>query len=130
MTGRPARDRGDLLGQGLVLCVGPITLINDMFTLRRLPGERCDSRLGTKARAGFRRAQFRCSTFASELSLAQSVVTAQREEARDAVVALAAVRTANVGSRCTMRYDRDRICALLSTTRDELNIRFDKINSL
>ncbi|KAH9982962.1 hypothetical protein BGW80DRAFT_1247656 [Lactifluus volemus] len=67
---------------------------------------------------------------ASKCSLAQSVVSAHREEARDAVVALAVVQTANVESRRAMHYDRDRICALLSATRDELNIRFEEINSL
>jgi chromosome segregation ATPase len=67
---------------------------------------------------------------ALELSLAQNVATTHGEEARDAVVALAVIQTANAESQRTMRHDRDRICALLSATRDELNIRFEEINSL
>ncbi|KAI0294920.1 hypothetical protein BC826DRAFT_1104398 [Russula brevipes] len=55
---------------------------------------------------------------------------AHREEAREAVVALAVVQTANAKSRRTMLHDRDQICALLSATRDELNNRFEEISSL
>ena len=67
---------------------------------------------------------------ASQLDGAQSVATAHRDEARDAVIALAVAQTTNAESRRTMRYDRDRICALLSATRDELNTRFEEISSL
>ena len=67
---------------------------------------------------------------ASELELAQKAAIAHGEEAREAVVALAVIQTANVGSRRTMLHDRDQICALLSATRDELNNRFKEINSL
>ena len=67
---------------------------------------------------------------ASELELERNTAVAHREEARNAVVALAVVRTANAEDLLTIQQDRDRICALLSATRDELNDRLKEINSI
>jgi chromosome segregation ATPase len=67
---------------------------------------------------------------ALELELVHQTAMTHREETRDAVVALAIVQTANAESRRTMLHTRDRICALLSDTRNELNDRFEEINSL
>ena len=67
---------------------------------------------------------------ASELELAHQAVTTHREDTRDAVIALAVVQTANAESRRNMLHARERICALLSDTRNELNDRFEEINSL
>ncbi|KAH8997241.1 hypothetical protein EDB92DRAFT_1838622 [Lactarius akahatsu] len=67
---------------------------------------------------------------ASELELDQSAAAAHRDEARNAVVALAAVRTADAEHRRAIQQDRERLCALLSATRDELNDRLKEISSL
>jgi chromosome segregation ATPase len=67
---------------------------------------------------------------ASELELTHQAAITHREEIRDAVVALAVVQTTNAESRRTMLHNRDRICALLTDTRNELNDRFEEINSL
>ena len=67
---------------------------------------------------------------ASELELARQAATTHREETRNAVIALAVVQTANAESRRTLLHSRDQICALLSDTRNELNDRFEEINSL
>ena len=67
---------------------------------------------------------------ASELELAHQAAMTHREEAREAVVALAVVQTSKAESRCAMLRSRDRICDLLSDTRGELNDRFEEINSL
>lgn len=67
---------------------------------------------------------------ASELELAHQAAITHGEEAREAVVALAVVQTSNAESRRAMLHSRDRICDLLSDTRDELNDRFEEINSL
>ena len=67
---------------------------------------------------------------ASELELAHRVAITHREEAREAVVALAVVQTSNAESRRAMLHSRDRICDILSDTREELNDRFEEINSL
>ncbi|KAF8506642.1 hypothetical protein F5888DRAFT_17858 [Russula emetica] len=67
---------------------------------------------------------------ASELELAHQAAMTHREETREAVVALAVVQTSNAESQRTMLHSRDRICDLLSETRDELNDRFEEINSL
>ncbi|KAH9065689.1 hypothetical protein EDB87DRAFT_1592501 [Lactarius vividus] len=64
---------------------------------------------------------------ASELELDQKAAVAHREEARNAVVALAVVRTANAEHRRAIQQDRERLCALLSATRDELNDRLKEI---
>jgi chromosome segregation ATPase len=67
---------------------------------------------------------------ASELELAHQAAMTHREEAREAVVALAVVQTSHAESRGAMLHSRDRICDLLSDTRGELNDRFEEINSL
>ena len=67
---------------------------------------------------------------ASELELAHQTAMTYREEAREAVVALAVVQTSNVESRGAMLHSRDRICDILSNTRDELNNRLEEMNSL
>jgi len=67
---------------------------------------------------------------ASELELAHEEATSHREDVRGAVVTLAVVQKANSESQCAMLQDRERICALLSATRDELNNRFEEINTL
>lgn len=67
---------------------------------------------------------------ASELELVQEDAITHREEAREAVVALAIVQTANAESRRAMTHDRDQICALLSATQNELRNRLEEINSL
>ncbi|KAI9444747.1 hypothetical protein H4582DRAFT_842831 [Lactarius indigo] len=67
---------------------------------------------------------------ASELELDQKVAAAHQEEARNAVVALAVVRTADAEHRRAIHQDRERICALLSATQDELNDRLREISSL
>ena len=67
---------------------------------------------------------------ASELELDRKAAVAHREEARDTVVALAVVRTADAEHRRVIQQDRDRICALLSATQDELNDRLKEISSL
>jgi len=67
---------------------------------------------------------------ASELELAHQAAMVHREEVREAVVALAVVQSANTESRRAMLHSRGRICNLLSDTRDELNDRFEEINSL
>jgi chromosome segregation ATPase len=67
---------------------------------------------------------------ASELELERRTAVVHREEARNAVVALAVVRTANAEDLLAIQQDRDRICALLSATRDELNDRLKEIDSL
>jgi chromosome segregation ATPase len=66
----------------------------------------------------------------SELELAHQAAITHGEEAREAVVALAVVQTSNAESRRAMLHSRDRICDLLSDTRDELNDRFEEINTL
>jgi chromosome segregation ATPase len=67
---------------------------------------------------------------ASELELDRRAAVAHREEARNAVVALAVVRTTDAEHRRAIQQDRERICALLSATRDELNDRLEEIGSL
>ena len=67
---------------------------------------------------------------ASELELAQNAATAYREDARGAIVALAAIQTARAESRRAMAHDRNQICALLTTTQNELHNRLEEINSL
>ncbi|KAF8274033.1 hypothetical protein EI94DRAFT_1794680 [Lactarius quietus] len=67
---------------------------------------------------------------ASELELERKSAVAHREEARNAVVALAVVRTANAEDLLAIQQERDRICVLLSATRDELNDRLQEISSL
>ena len=67
---------------------------------------------------------------ASELELDRMAAVAHREEARNAVVALAVVRTTDAEHRRAMQQDRERICALLSDTQDELNDRLKEISSL
>ncbi|KAI9452533.1 hypothetical protein BJY52DRAFT_1292136 [Lactarius psammicola] len=67
---------------------------------------------------------------APELELDRKAAAAHREEARDAVVALAVIRTADAEHRRAIQQDRDRICALLSVTREELNDRLKEISSL
>ncbi|KAH9044425.1 hypothetical protein EDB85DRAFT_2191058 [Lactarius pseudohatsudake] len=67
---------------------------------------------------------------ASELELDQRAAATYREEARNAVVALAVVRTADAEHRRTIQQDRERLCALLSATRDELSDRLKEISSL
>ena len=67
---------------------------------------------------------------ASELEVVQNAVTAHREDARGAIVALAAIQTASAESRRTMAHDRNQICALLTATQNELHNRLEEINSL
>lgn len=67
---------------------------------------------------------------ASELELAHQAAMTHREEAREAVVALAVVQTSNTESRRAMLHSRDRICDLPSDTRDELDGRLEEIDSL
>ena len=67
---------------------------------------------------------------ASELELERQVADSNREEARNAVVALAVVRTTDAEHLRAIQQDRDQICALLSATRDELNDRLEEISSL
>ena len=67
---------------------------------------------------------------ASELEMERKTAVAHGEEARNAVVALAVVRTADAENLLAIQQDRDRICALLSATRDELNDRLQEISSL
>ena len=67
---------------------------------------------------------------ASELELAHQAAVTQRKETREVVIALAVVQTSNVESRSAMLHSRNQICDLLSDTRDELNDRFEEINSL
>jgi chromosome segregation ATPase len=69
-------------------------------------------------------------TQASELELERKAADAHREEARNAVVALAVVRTTDAEHLRDIQQDRDQICALLSATRDELNDRLNEISSL
>jgi chromosome segregation ATPase len=73
-------------------------------------------------------AEHNCAT--SDLEQAHQAANTNREEAREAVVALAVLQTCNAESRRAMLHSRDRICDLLSDTRDELNGRFEEINSL
>ena len=67
---------------------------------------------------------------ASELELVQKAATAHREDARGAIVALAAIQTASAESRRTTAHDRSQICALLAATQNELHNRLEDISSL
>jgi chromosome segregation ATPase len=67
---------------------------------------------------------------ASELELVQEAAIARREEAREAVVALAATKTAGAEIRRGMSHDRKQIYELLLATRNELHDRLKEIDSL
>jgi hypothetical protein len=80
-------------------------------------------------------AEYNCATAvlnkqAPVLELAHQAAMTHREEAREAVVALAVVQISNADSRSAMLQSRDRICDILSDTQDELNDRFEEISSL
>jgi chromosome segregation ATPase len=67
---------------------------------------------------------------ASELELVRKAATTRREEARDAIVALAVTQTASAEIRRAMSHDRNQIYALLLATRNELHDRLKEIDSL
>jgi len=67
---------------------------------------------------------------ASELELVQEAAITHREEAREAVVALAVTQTASAEIRRGMSHDRNQIYALLLATRNELHDRLKEIDFL
>ncbi len=72
----------------------------------------------------------RLSRQASHLEAAEEAAVAHMEDTRNAVVTLAVVRTTDGEQLRAIRHDRDRICALLSATRDELDDRLKEISFL
>ena len=67
---------------------------------------------------------------ASELELEREAAAANGEDAHNAVIALAVVRTTDAEHLRAIQQNRDQICALLSATRDELNDRLEEISFL